>query len=285
MVAAGEVDGGVEVAAGGGARSRRGAGARPRPRARARWWSAGTRPHPSRLQPPRARRAAQRAPAGARAREHGARRSHSSTVSRGGCARRGCAHLQSPSSAIANVVVNRPRPLERGIDRFEGHRTVTRRSRLLHAPAARARQDRRPRKLAGRIERGGTRVSPRSTSTGGAGVGDPCVSPAPFRITLGGDMRPFGFMLATEPPPKRVGVIVAIAARGGVHAARLSAEADRARGLAGRRLPAGGARRVGRLGRVAGGAHSGAQRGGVQLLPPAARRPVHDPQLRATGSR
>ncbi len=90
-------------------------------------------------------------------------------------------------------------------------------------------------------------------------------------------------MLATEPPPKRVGVLVAIGGRGAVHAAALSAEADRARRLAGRGVPAGGARRLRRLGRVAGDRHGRAQCGGVQLLSPAADRSVHDLELRELG--
>ncbi len=70
---------------------------------------------------------------------------------------------------------------------------------------------------------------------------------------------------------------------GGVHAAAVSAEADRAGRLARRRVSAGGARRVGHLGGVAGRAHGRAERGGVQLLPPAPGRPVHDPRLRELG--
>ena len=85
-------------------------------------------------------------------------------------------------------------------------------------------------------------------------------------------LRPFGFLLATEPPPKRVGVLAAVAVVAVCTLMIYPLKHDRAGGLAGRRVPAGGARRLGRVGGVAGRAHGGAERGGVQLLPPAAGR-------------
>src|SRR5271157_3318733 len=58
---------------------------------------------------------------------------------------------------------------------------------------------------AGRDERGGRRDPPRSPLALDASL-------APFAIRLSVVSSPFGFLLASEPPPRRVGAIVALAA-------------------------------------------------------------------------
>ena len=76
--------------------------------------------------------------------------------------------------------------------------------------------------------------------------------PVRFAIRLMTCRSPFGFLLASDPPPRRVGAVVGGGRGGAVHADRLSAGARRAGGVAERRLPAGGAGRVGHVGGVAG---------------------------------
>ncbi len=108
--------------------------------------------------------------------------------------------------------------------------------------------------------------------------------PAPFAITLVATMSsPFGFLLASDPPSRRVGAIVALVAVALCtlivyplkHVAPVVS-------LSVVYLPAVLVVSV-TWGAWLGCRHGGAQRGGVQLLSPAAGRRVHDPGLEQLG--
>ena len=88
--------------------------------------------------------------------------------------------------------------------------------------------------------------------------------------------------LRASRPNLGLGVAVVADVGGGGHGRDLPAQEPRAGRLAERRVPARGAARLGLLGARARPVHVAAQRGRVQLLPPAAGRSLHDrrqPQL------
>ena len=90
--------------------------------------------------------------------------------------------------------------------------------------------------------------------------------------------------VARRAPLAALGVLVSLLDRRDLDAARLPAQARRARPDAGRRLPAGGRRRLGLLGARLRCRDGGSERRRLQLLPPAAGRAASRSPTAATGS-